>query len=167
MTTPFILLGDLEETIIRPCIQWVWANRANPIEILLSSPGGDIGHSMALYAAIVDHPEDVTVTVIGSAESCGALILQAADVRRIHHTAYVMIHRGASEQGEISPDEAETTAVFNRKYYDYIDEIIYQRMRKSGCRMSRKKYQELVRQAAYFTAHDAVKVGLADEVTGE
>lgn len=174
---PYVVCGEIcvggesegvrLENTVRPLLQWIAANRASPLDIWLCSEGGDISGAMAVYSALKSHPEPVTITVFGSVESCASVILQAADVRRITASAYIMIHRGTTSNGDISPDEAENTTAFMRQYYDYIDDIVYARMKVSGARLSKKTYRALVQGAAFYTAGDALKAGLVDEIVEE
>jgi ATP-dependent protease ClpP protease subunit len=65
-----------------------------PITIIMNNMGGDVSHGMAIYDAIKDCKNHVTIKVYGSAMSMGSIILQAADRRVMSKNSRVMIHYG-------------------------------------------------------------------------
>lgn len=161
---PYVLCAEITPDVVRDCLRWIAANPASPLHIWLCSNGGDIADAMALYAAIKNHAEEVTITVLGCVESCASVVLQAADVRRIDRNAYIMLHRGSTSLTDTSPDESATTAKFLQTYYDYVDKLVYQRMKSSGAKLSAKRYREEISRAKFYSADEALKGGLVDEV---
>jgi ATP-dependent Clp protease protease subunit len=161
---PYVLCGEIDYETVAPALRWVASNPTSPLEIWMVSCGGDVDAAMALYAVLSNHPSEVTITVIGCAMSSAAVLLQAADVRRIHESAYIMMHRGATTTADISPDEAASTAAFNQRYYDYLDNLVYLRMKESGCKVSKKRFREAIQQSVFYTADEAMKAGLVDEI---
>lgn len=68
----------------------------SPITILMNNVGGDIYHGLAIYDAIANCKNHVTVKVYGHAMSMGSWILQAADQRIMSKNSKIMIHYGYS-----------------------------------------------------------------------
>ena len=69
------------------------------INIILSSPGGEVYNGMAIYDSILQCKNDVIISVAGWAMSMGSIILQAADYRLLHPNSVIMIHDGSWDLG--------------------------------------------------------------------
>lgn len=65
-----------------------------PITIIMNNVGGDVIHGMAIYDAIANCKNHVTIKVYGHAMSMGSIILQAADKRIMSENSRIMIHYG-------------------------------------------------------------------------
>jgi ATP-dependent protease ClpP protease subunit len=65
-----------------------------PINIIMNNIGGDVYHGMAIYDAISNCKNHVTIRVHGHAMSMGSIILQAADQRIMTRHSRIMIHYG-------------------------------------------------------------------------
>jgi len=134
-----------------------------PITIIMNHDGGEIYAGMAIYDAIMQAANHITIIVRGSASSMGAVILQAADHRIVSEHSIVMIHKG---QVGYSGHEAdvESWRNFERKYLAKIDNILVQRIKHKKPRFNKKALDKLQLFDRPYTAEDAVKEGLADEV---
>lgn len=66
-----------------------------PIVIIMNNVGGEVLHGMAIYDAIRNCKNHVTIKVYGHAMSMGSIILQAADKRVMSKNSQVMIHYGS------------------------------------------------------------------------
>ena len=65
-----------------------------PITIIMNNPGGEVYHGLAIYDAIRNCKNHVTIKVYGHAMSMGSWILQAADHRVMTENSRIMIHYG-------------------------------------------------------------------------
>lgn len=63
-----------------------------PVTVLINSPGGDYFEGLAIYNLLRDHPEQVTVKVLGIAASAASVIAMAGDERLIARAGFIMIH---------------------------------------------------------------------------
>jgi ATP-dependent Clp protease protease subunit len=54
-----------------------------PVEVQLNSPGGDMFEGIAIYNVLREHPQDITVKVMGMAASAASLIAMAGDTVEI------------------------------------------------------------------------------------
>lgn len=63
-----------------------------PVTVLINSPGGDYFEGLAIYNLLRDHPEKVTVKVLGIAASAASVIAMAGDERLIARAGFIMIH---------------------------------------------------------------------------
>jgi ATP-dependent Clp protease, protease subunit len=63
-----------------------------PIEVHLNSPGGDMFEGIAIYNLLREHPQDVTVKVMGIAASAASIIAMAGNKIEIGAASFIMIH---------------------------------------------------------------------------
>lgn len=63
-----------------------------PVSVEINSPGGDVFEGIAIYNLLRDHPEQVTVKVLGLAASAASLIAMAGDRVEIGRAGFLMIH---------------------------------------------------------------------------
>lgn len=89
------------------------SNKEAPIKVLMNTIGGCAYNGMAIYDAIKTSTAHVSVEVVGSAMSMGALILQAADERIMCPNAVLMLHDG-SESIDASVRTFENWAEFSK-----------------------------------------------------
>jgi len=63
-----------------------------PVEVQLNSPGGDMFEGIAIYNVLREHPQDITIKVMGMAASAASLIAMAGDRIEIGVSSFLMIH---------------------------------------------------------------------------
>jgi ATP-dependent Clp protease, protease subunit len=63
-----------------------------PVEVQINSPGGDMFEGIAVYNVLREHPQDVTVKVMGMAASAASIIAMAGDRIEIGAASFLMIH---------------------------------------------------------------------------
>lgn len=63
-----------------------------PVEVQINSPGGDMFEGIAIYNVLREHPQDITVKVMGMAASAASLIAMAGDRIEIGVSSFIMIH---------------------------------------------------------------------------
>lgn len=63
-----------------------------PVEVQINSPGGDMFEGIAIYNVLREHPQDITVKVMGMAASAASLIAMAGDKIEIGVSSFLMIH---------------------------------------------------------------------------
>lgn len=63
-----------------------------PVEVHLNSPGGDMFEGIAVYNVLREHPQDITVKVMGMAASAASIIAMAGDRIEIGAASFLMIH---------------------------------------------------------------------------
>lgn len=63
-----------------------------PVEIQINSPGGDMFEGLAIYNVLREHPQDVTIKVMGMAASAASIIAMAGDTVQIGAASFLMIH---------------------------------------------------------------------------
>lgn len=63
-----------------------------PVEVQINSPGGDMFEGIAIYNVLREHPQAITVKVIGLAASAASIIAMAGDSVEIGAASFLMIH---------------------------------------------------------------------------
>lgn len=142
-------------------------NGDKPIFILLNNPGGDETEGLAIYDAIKNCKNHVTVQVYGKCYSMAGYIIQAADHRIMTKHSFFMLHEGTRQ---LPADHPRIVKAWNN-YLDKLDVIFFDlylnKIRKKHPNFSRKKLEDMLKFDTILTAQEAVDLGLADEVLGE
>lgn len=133
-------------------------NHPAQLEIRINSPGGDVFEGITIYNRLANYPVPVDVFVDGAAWSIASVIAMAGDTVTLAENASMMIHNpysfdigDAMEKRKIA-DQLDATKV------NLID--AYQRHSSSG----RQRLSDLMDQETWFTANEALDVGLATRV---
>lgn len=63
-----------------------------PVEVQINSPGGDMFEGIAIYNVLREHPQEITVKVMGMAASAASVIAMAGDKIEIGAASFMMIH---------------------------------------------------------------------------
>lgn len=137
-----------------------------PIVILMNNVGGDEYHGMAIYDAIKSCRSKVTIKVFGHAMSMGSIILQAADIRIMAPSARMMIHYGTwgvHDHSKIAYKWAEE----GKKFDEWMENIYLDKIHEKMPEFKRKSLEKWLDHDTFFTASEAVKLGLCDYVLGE
>jgi ATP-dependent protease ClpP protease subunit len=81
-----------------------------PITVQINSAGGDMFEGIAIYNALREHPQEITVQVIGMAASAASIIAMAGDKVEIGAASFLMIHNAWVLAIGNRHDMAETAA---------------------------------------------------------
>jgi len=100
---------------------------SRPITLILDSGGGEVTSGLAMIDLIQRHG-NVTIEVWGRAESMAAVILQAAKVRRMAPSAYLMIHQGIEEPAADSKKNIKARLKYSDKQDDICDGLVLSRI---------------------------------------
>jgi ATP-dependent protease ClpP protease subunit len=134
--------------------------KAPVIDLRVSSPGGDVFDGVAIYNALKNHPATVNVIIDGLAASAASFICQAGDRIAIARNAQMMIHEAHAVAVGNSKDMAAMTQLLET-WSDNIADMYAQR---AGGTVA--DWRARMRAETWYTAEEAVKAGLADEVAG-
>ncbi len=63
-----------------------------PVTCQINSPGGDMFEGIAIYNVLREHPQPVTIQVMGMAASAASIIAMAGDTIEIGAASFIMIH---------------------------------------------------------------------------
>lgn len=136
----------------------------NPFEVLISTDGGSVSDMFAVYDVMKHIQKDCEISTfgVGQVSSAGVLLLAAGTKgkRKIGKHCNVMIHEvsggGMGTVREMKNDTAHMQHIRNQ----YINALV------SETNMSRRKILALLRKRVdiYFTAEEALKLGIIDEI---
>lgn len=133
--------------------------REEQLDIYINSGGGDIFAAAEIYSAIQKHKDKVKIHVVGLAASAASVIMCAAE-NDISAASMVMIHNVSTiAQGDFKDfkHESERLRKADRAMCQaYID--------KSG--KSESDFLPLMDKETWFTAQEAVDIGLCDKIAG-
>jgi ATP-dependent protease ClpP protease subunit len=63
-----------------------------PVEVQINSFGGDMFEGIAIYNVLREHPQDITIKVMGMAASAASIIVMAGNTVEIGAASFLMIH---------------------------------------------------------------------------
>lgn len=63
-----------------------------PVEVQINTGGGDMFEGLAIYNVLREHPQPITMKVMGMAASAGSIIAMAGDTIEIGAASFLMIH---------------------------------------------------------------------------
>lgn len=138
-----------------------------PITIIMANPGGEWDYGMAIYDAIKNCRNHVTIKVFGLAMSMGAVILQAADERIISKNSKIMIHYGSIGIPETHTHVFEKWAEESKKINIDMENIFLDKIKEKNPKFQKKKLQKMLEFDTILNSTEAVQLGLADKILGE
>lgn len=127
-----------------------------PVEIQINSPGGDMFEGIAIYNVLREHPQDITVKVMGMAASAASIIAMAGDRIEIGAASFLMIHNCWVLAIGNRHDMAETAA-FLEPFDQAMAELYAQR---SGSDVA--EVRKWMDAETYMSGSMAVERGFAD-----
>lgn len=134
--------------------------KTDHIELHLNTPGGEVFDGIAIYNALKEHSAEVTVSVDGLAASCGSFIAMAGDNVLMTKNSSMMIHDAHGLCIGNSADMRRLADLLD-KTSDNIASIYAER---AGGTVA--TWRDRMRDETWYSADEAVKAGLADEVKG-
>lgn len=134
------------------------ATSANVININLNSPGGDVFDGIAIYNQLKNHPAKIIINVDGLAASAASIIAMAADELIMNTGSMLMIHEASTWTWGTKLDIRKTLNALEGIDKSLAD--IYM-TRYQG---ERSEIETMIANETWFTANEAVEVGLAHKV---
>ncbi|PKG23940.1 head maturation protease, ClpP-related [Niallia nealsonii] len=132
--------------------------QSDTIHVHLNSGGGDVFDGIAIYNQLKNHSAKIVIHVEGLAASAASLILMAADEAIIYTGAMVMIHEASTGVWGTKADIKKTLNALEGIDKSLAD--IYM-TRFQG---ERAEVEKMIENETWFTAGEAVDIGLADIV---
>lgn len=134
--------------------------KASTIELHISSNGGSVFDGLAILNALRSHPATVNVVIDGIAASAASFIAMAGNKISMAPQAVMMIHDAAALAVGNSRDMADMATLLE-KTSDNIAAIYASR---AGGTV--ESWRGAMRAETWYSDHEAVAAGLADEVVG-
>jgi ATP-dependent protease ClpP protease subunit len=128
------------------------------IELHINSPGGFVFDGLTIYNALVDHPARVEAVVDGLAASAASWIFQAGDTRTMNRHTQLFIHDGLMLTIGNEADHLDSATTLGRISNELA--AIYAE-RGAG---SVAAWRDAMRAETWYSAQEAVDVGLADDM---
>lgn len=129
-----------------------------PVEVQINSPGGDMFEGLAIYNVLREHPQPITVKVMGMAASAASIIAMAGDTVEIGSASFIMIHNcwvGAVGNRHDMAEVAEFLAPFDQAMAD----VYAQRSGRTSSECAKWMDDE-----TYMSGSIAIERGFADEL---
>jgi ATP-dependent protease ClpP protease subunit len=123
-----------------------------PINIIMNNIGGDVYHGMAIYDAISNCKNHVTIRIHGYGMSMGSIILQSADTRIMTKHSRIMIHYGSfgmEAHNKINYRWAEEC----KKVDSTMEDIFMEKIK--GRKLTLEKYLKMVDKAGEIPSGNA------------
>ena len=134
------------------------------IRLVLNSDGGEVNQGLALMDVIDSLACEVTIDVVGEACSMAAIILQAGDHRRLATNARVMIHVGSEGYEEVHASILRKWVKYTAKEDAICTDKLLERIRERHPGFTRNRLARMLDFDTILTAHEAIELGLADEI---
>jgi HK97 family phage major capsid protein len=128
------------------------------LSLHLNSCGGDVWDGLAIFNTIRGHKGPVTVTVDGLAASIASVIVQAGGERVMAPGAMLMIHDAFAVAVGNEAELAKTAQTLGQ----VSDNLAGVYAARAGG--SQQRWRQAMREETWYTAEEAVAVGLADKV---
>jgi ATP-dependent protease ClpP protease subunit len=142
-----------------------------PILIHMKTCGGDMTEGLAIFDAIQQCPNYVSILNYTHARSMSSMILQAADYRYMMPHSTFMFHMGSMYMGGTTKQwmtEHEELMKSNEHMMNiYIDQLKKTgNMKKKSRKQIRKWLQDSMdkKEEVYLNAEEAIEIGFADEI---
>lgn len=130
------------------------------VEIYINSPGGSVFDASVIQSVMIDRQKTASVAVIvsGIAASAASFITMTGDPIKIAPLGMIMVHEASTAIRGQAPDL--------RKAADLLDKIndSVADMLAESSNLSPEDAREKVREETWWTAKEALDLGLADEV---
>ena len=137
-----------------------------PITIIMNNLGGDFNHGMAIYDAIKNCPNHVTIRALGYAMSMGSIILQAADLRVMGPNASQMLHYGTwAFEGHAKT--GQKWAKENERLDQWMEKMYLEKIQAKVPDFTLSRLKKLLDHDTFLNARESIDYGLADQILGE
>lgn len=157
-------IGDgLLETAILPFIEMDNDGTGKPIEIIISTVGGEIYNGFNLVDQIEKAKSPVTIHIMSMAASMGFLIAMAGknnpNVKTVCHPFSVGLLHSGSQYMSGSAHAVKDTFDFSQHYEEKIKDYIL-----SHTKIDEKLYDKVERKEYWMDADEMLRLGIVDEI---
>lgn len=157
-------IGDgLLETAILPFIEMNEDGTGKPIEIIITTPGGEIYSGFNFVDQIENAKVPVTIHIMSMAASMGFLIAMAGknnpNVKTVCHPFSVGLLHSGSQYMEGSVHAVKDTFNFSQHYEEKIKKYIL-----SHSKIDEDLYEKVERKEYWMDADEMLRLGIVDEI---
>lgn len=133
-----------------------------PIEIHMSSPGGDAYEMLRLVDIIEHSPCQFKFYGSGKIMSAATWIMAICDERYLYRNARIMLHDSPAGGWTNGPAKLTDRRIDQREEDDLQDRL--NKLYAENSRMPEKFYAAIVKRDCYISAEETVMLGLADKI---
>ncbi len=134
-------------------------NGGKHVHLLVQSTGGFIGDGVALYNFFRALPIDLTVYNVGQISSVAVVTYLGAKKRKVSANATFMLHRAYSSPQAAGSERLQSAADGLTLDDQRLEAILRQHITLADDKWAAHKLAEI-----WFSAQDAVKAGISDEI---
>lgn len=134
------------------------------IKLIMNNEGGFWYDGIAMFDYIRNCKNTITMDVYGQAFSMGAVMLQAADHRRMSKHAKIMLHYGVDGIESTHPEIYRRWAKESLRVKKEMEDIFLERMSAKNPSITRRQLKEMLDFDTVLSARQAEEQGLIDEV---
>lgn len=131
------------------------------LDVYVNSPGGYVFDAVAIYNQLVRHRARVTMNIDGLAASAASVIAMAGNQINIALNGMMMIHDPWVFAMGSAPDLRRQADMLDNVRGTILDTYVARTGGDEG------EISEMMAEETWFGAEDAVRLGFADEITGE
>ena len=154
--------ADTGAVSARGIVQEIKDLDVDTINVYINSYGGEVAEALAIYSALKRHSASVHTYCDGFACSAATIIFCAGDVRTMGSIALLMIHNCMSYIGYANSEEMRKAAEDNDKInQSSINAYL------TVTSLSEEKITELMDNATWLTAKEALDYGFATEIADQ
>lgn len=152
--------GSTVERVIRAIHKMASDYKHNPIELHMSSEGGDIDHMIRLYDAIQECPCQIKFYGSGIIMSSAVYIMASCDERYVSKNTQIMLHHAHYNAPFLSNTDFKIYADhITSWYHDKLISIL-----TNNSRMPADFWAEITKRDLYLTPEEAIDLGLVDAI---
>lgn len=154
---------DLLEMAILPLMEMDEDETNEPIEIMISTIGGEIYNGFALVSVIEKLKTPTTIHIMAMAASMGILISMAGknnpNVKTVCHEFSVGLLHSGSQYMEGSAHAVKDTFDFSQHYEEKIRDYIL-----AHTKIDENLYEKIERKEYWMDADEMLRLGIVDEI---
>ena len=129
-----------------------------PVEVQINSFGGSMFEGIAIYNVLREHPQDVTVKIMGLAASAASVIAMAGNRIEIGAASFLMIHN-CWTMALGNADDLQQVADYLRPFDTAMADVYAARSGQTVAQAA-----EWMKAETYFSGSQAIDLGLADDL---
>jgi ATP-dependent protease ClpP protease subunit len=129
-----------------------------PVEVQINSYGGDMFEGIAIYNVLREHPQNVTVKIMGMAASAASIIAMAGDTVQIGAASFLMVHNCWTIAAGNRADMLEVAA-YLEPFDKAMADVYAARTGKTAAQAA-----EWMDRETFFSGSQAIELGFADEL---
>lgn len=131
-----------------------------PIELYMSSVGGDTYEMLRLYDAIQECTCQIKFYGSGTIASSATWIMAGCDERWLTPNATIMIHAGYTDNGQQTYVDSQ---IDNEEYVRLMEKLMS--LYEDNSRMPKDFWYEVCQRDNYLSPEEAIMLGLADKIS--